>query len=308
MSQLRIGIVGLGNIAQKAWLPVVTQTTGWHIAGAFSPSQQKAKILCDSYRIPLFSQLDALAASCDAAFVHTSTETHFAIVKQLLLAGVDVCVDKPLAATLHEAEQLVELAHRRGRRLMVAFNRRFAPRYLQLKAQLSQPPVSLRMDKHRSNSVGPRDLFFTLLDDYLHVVDTALWLSGGVGKLQGGCLLTSDLGEMLYAEHHFTVGQARITTSMHRRAGTDRESVMAITDGSVWNVSDMRNFQQEHGGQLISDPVPSWQTTSQLRGFTGAAHHFIDCVQNQTQPQTSGDQALMAQRIVEKLWRESERE
>ncbi|MFU9135631.1 Gfo/Idh/MocA family protein [Erwinia tasmaniensis] len=306
MSQLRIGIVGLGNIAQKAWLPVVTQATDWHIAGAYSPSQQKAKIICDSYRIPLFSQLDALAASCDAAFVHTSTETHFAIVKQLLLAGVDVCVDKPLAATLQEAEQLVELAHRRGRRLMVAFNRRFAPRYLQLKKQFSLPLASLRMDKHRSNSIGPRDLFFTLLDDYLHVVDTALWLSGGVGQVQGGCLLTSDQGEMLYAEHHFKVGQARITTSMHRRAGTDRESVMAITDGSVWSVSDMRDFQQQSGGELIVDPVPGWQTTSQLRGFTGAAHHFIDCVQNQTQPQTSGDQALMAQRIVEKLWRESE--
>nr|WP_024967712.1 Gfo/Idh/MocA family oxidoreductase [Pantoea sp. IMH] len=307
MRQLRIGIVGLGSIAQKAWLPVVTRTGDWQIAGAFSPNQAKAKPICDSYRIPLFSSLDSLAAACDAVFVHTSTDSHFAIVKQLLLAGVDVCVDKPLAAKLNEAEELVALAHRLGRKLMVAFNRRFAPRYLQLKGQM-EAPASLRMDKHRSDSVGPHDLFFTLLDDYLHVVDTALWLGGGSGKLQSGIIQTSGAGEMLYAEHHFSSGPALITTSMHRRAGTQRETVMAIAERSVWHLHDMRDYQQETEGKMVIDPVPGWMSTLEQRGFMGAAHHFISCVQNQTMPQTSGEQALMAQRIVEKLWRDSDRE
>ncbi len=60
---------------------------------------------------------------------------------------------------------------------MVGFNRRFAPLYRELKTQMGSA-ASLRMDKHRSDSVG-HDLRFTLLDDYLHVVDTALWLAGG---------------------------------------------------------------------------------------------------------------------------------
>ena len=37
----------------------------------------------------------------------------------------------------------------------------------------------------------------------------------------------------------------------------------------------------------------------------GDARHFITCVQNQTVPETSGEQAIMAQRIVERLWREA---
>lgn len=307
MAELQVGIVGLGSIAQKAWLPVVSRTDNWQIAGAFSPNQQKARAVCDSYRIPLFPSLAQLAAASDAVFVHTTTESHFSIVKSLLLAGVDVCVDKPLAAKLSEAEQLVELAHKRGRKLMVAFNRRFAPRYLQLKAGLVQL-ASLRMDKHRCDSVGPQDLFFTLLDDYLHVVDTALWLSGGQARLQSGALLTSDAGEMLYAEHHFSHANIQMTTSMHRRAGTQRETVMAVADGAVWQVNDMRDFQWETAGQVISSPVPGWQSTLEQRGFVGAVRHFIDCVQNQTMPQTSGEQALMAQRIVEKLWRDSDQE
>lgn len=307
MSGLKVGIVGLGGIAQKAWLPVVTRTEGWQIAGAFSPNQQKARPVCDSYRIPLHASLDDLAAASDAVFVHSSTASHFEIVDRLLRAGVDVCVDKPLAATLSEAERLVELADKRGRKLMVAFNRRFAPRYLQLHAALQQP-ASLRMDKHRSDSVGPHDLLFTLLDDYLHVVDSALWLSGGEGKLQSGTIQTNDSGQMLYAEHHFSVGDTQVTTSMHRRAGSQMERVMAVDDGAVYQLSDMRDWQQEQAGIVTIDPIPGWQTTLEQRGFVGAAHHFIRCAENQTMPQTSGEQALMAQRLVEKLWREAERE
>lgn len=86
--------------------------------------------------------------------------------------------------------------------LMVGFNRRFAPLYRELKTRLGTA-ASLRMDKHRTDSVGPHDLRFTLLDDYLHVVDTALWLAGGEARLASGTLLTSESGEMRYAEHHF---------------------------------------------------------------------------------------------------------
>ncbi|MBK4723827.1 Gfo/Idh/MocA family oxidoreductase [Erwinia sp. MYb375] len=307
MSALKVGIVGLGGIAQKAWLPVLTKTDGWQIAGAFSPNQEKARPVCDSYRIPLFRSLDDLAAASDAVFVHSTTASHYAIVDRLLRAGVDVCVDKPLAATLSEAERLVDLADKRGRKLMVAFNRRFAPRYLQLKSALVQP-ATIRMDKHRSDSVGPQDLFFTLLDDYLHVVDSALWLGGGEGKLLSGTLQTNDSGQMLYAEHHFNVAGVQVTTSMHRRAGSQMERVMAVDEGAVYQVSDMRDWQQEKAGQISIDPIPGWQTTLEQRGFVGAAHHFIRCVENQTMPQVSGEQALLAQRMVEKLWRDAERE
>ncbi len=304
---VKIGVVGLGGIAQKAWLPVLARADAWTLVGGFSPNQQKAQQVCDSYRMRCYGQIDALAADCDAVFVHSSTASHYRVVRELLELGVDVCVDKPLAETLDEAEALVELAHRRGRKLMVGFNRRFAPRYQQLKAALHQP-ASIRMEKHRSDSVGPHDLRFTLLDDYLHVVDTALWLADGKVKLHHGYIQNTEAGEMLYGEHHFSVGNAQVTTSMHRRAGTQRESVSAIADGGVFQLDEMRDWRHEAEGKTLIEPPPAWQTTQALRGFDGAARHFIDCVQNQTMPETSGEQALKAQRIVEKIWRDLEQE
>lgn len=304
MKKLRIGVVGLGGIAQKAWLPVLAAASDWTLQGAWSPTRAKALPICESWRIPYADSLSSLAASCDAVFVHSSTASHFDVVSTLLNAGVHVCVDKPLAENLRDAERLVELAARKKLTLMVGFNRRFAPLYGELKTQLATA-ASLRMDKHRSNSVGPHDLYFTLLDDYLHVVDTALWLSGGKASLDDGTLLTNDAGEMLFAEHHFSAAPLQITTCMHRRAGSQRETVQAVTDGALIDITDMREWREERGQGVVHKPIPGWQSTLEQRGFVGCARHFIECVQNQTVPQTAGEQAVLAQRIVDKIWRDA---
>ncbi|WP_042716496.1 Gfo/Idh/MocA family protein [Klebsiella cf. planticola B43] len=304
MTTLRIGVVGLGGIAQKAWLPVLGAATEWTLAAAWSPTREKALRVCETWRIPYADSLASLAAQCDAVFVHTSTASHYAVVSELLNLGVHVCVDKPLAENLKDAERLVELAARKKLTLMVGFNRRFSPLYRELKQQMPQA-ASLRMDKHRADSVGPHDLRFTLLDDYLHVVDTALWLAGGRVQIQSGTLQTTDDGAMLYAEHHFSADNLQVTTSMHRRAGSQREWVQAVTDGGLVDITDMREWREERGQGIIARPIPGWQSVLEQRGFAGCARHFIECVQNQTVPETAGEQAILAQRVVEKLWREA---
>ena len=304
MSKLRIGVVGLGGIAQKAYLPILSQAADWTLVGGFSPNQQKAQPVCDSYRMTCFSRLDSLAQQCDAVFVHSSTASHFQVIEELLRLGVHVYVDKPLAETVEQGEQLIALAEKQSKTLMVGFNRRFAPLYRQLKQQMQQP-ASIRMDKHRADSVGPNGLRFTLLDDYLHVVDTALWLGGNAGTLLNGSLRATDAGELIYAEHHFACGETLVTTSMHRRAGSQRESVQAVTDGAVYQLNDMRQWLREDSQGVLEQPAPGWQTTLAQRGFDGAIRHFIAAVSNQTVPETAGEQAISAQRVIEKLLRDA---
>ena len=152
---------------------------------------------------------------------------------------------------------------------MVGFNRRFAPLYQQLKAR-SGGLASLRMDKHRTDSVGPNDLRFTLLDDYLHVVDTALWLTNGQAQLKSGTLLTNDQGQMVYAEHHFALEHLQVTTSMHRRAGSQRESVQAVTDGALYDITDMREWREEKGSGVVTLPAPAGKAPSSSAALTDA--------------------------------------
>lgn len=67
--------------------------------------------------------------------------------------------------------------------------------------------------------------------------------------MTGGAVQTNAQGQMLYAEHHFQQGGCLITTSMHRQAGTQRESVQVISDGACYHITDMRQWQQASAGR-----------------------------------------------------------
>lgn len=301
VNRIRIGMVGLGSIAQKAYLPVLSQETQWTFAGVFSPDQQKVRSLCQQYRLSGFSSLETLARECDAVMVHSSTASHYDVISTLLRLGVHVYVDKPLAETLPQAEALLALAKRQRKTLMVGFNRRFAPCYQALKSTL-QCPMSIRVEKHRIDSIGPQLARFTLLDDYLHVIDTALWLAGDGAVLQGGVVRNNPAGQLVFTEHLFASPTCQIVTSMHRRAGSQRESVQMITEGTVYHVDNLNDCWHERGGIVTRQPAPSWQSILEQRGFVGAVHHFVDSVEQGIEPQTSGEQAIRAQRVIETLF------
>ena len=300
MQKPKIGIVGLGNIAQKAYLPILANHPRIDLVGAFSPNVSKRQTICQTYRMTAFATLRELASSIDAAFVHSSTETHYDVVSYLLEHGIDVYVDKPLAATVEEAEQLVELAERLDRKLMVGFNRRFAPMYRRL--QQESPAHMIDVVKHRENDVGPKDAAFTLLDDYLHVVDTLRFLAGSELRLVSGQIEVNDKNELRFARHVWQDEHGMHTTSMHRSAGANHEHVSIVRDGERLSVDEMISLHRFKDGRHEVETFGSWDTTLTQRGFQGAIDHFISALIEDKPIQTDGRVALETQRLVTNLF------
>ncbi|WP_333879797.1 Gfo/Idh/MocA family oxidoreductase [Lysinibacillus capsici] len=301
MMKPRIGMVGLGGIAQKAYLPILSKEIDWTFAGAFSPSREKRKVICNQYRIKNFDSLPALAQECDAVFVHSSTESHFNVVSELLYKGIDVYVDKPLAASISESEKLVELSGKLGRKLMVGFNRRFAPMYVKAKEKANNI-AWVRVEKHRTDSVGPYSYGFTMLDDYLHLVDTVRWLGDGDLNVLYGTVHTNDENQLLYAQHMYESSQnISFSTAMHRKAGTNLEQIELITDGAIIRVKNMNTTEIEEGNVISTTVSSSWDTILKQRGFEDAVKHFIYCIQNDEQPLVDGLEGLKSQLLVEQL-------
>ena len=299
MRKLRVGIVGLGGIAQKVYLPILSQAKHWELVGAYTPNQQKNCLLCQQYRIVSFYSLDELAANCDVAFVHSSTATHHEIAEHLLRKGLHIYIDKPLAETQEQAESLVELAEKQQRTLMVGFNRRFAPFYQTIKAQMPCA-ASVRFEKHRIHGIG-NPLRFTLFDDYLHLLDTVLWLCDGDLSLLASQVNTTAQDELVFAGHTFRHDNKLINTAMHRDAGTQAETLEIVTHGAVMRVRDLNRLEEERDGKICVTTAGSWQTILELRGFVPMVEHYLECVANQTTPLVTGEQALLAQRWMEKL-------
>ncbi len=304
MEKPRIGMVGLGNIAQKAYLPILTKETNWSFEGAYSPSKEKRKSICSQYRIQDFSSLETLADQCDAIFVHSSTSTHFEVVSFLLTLGKDVYVDKPLAASIDESEKLVELAIKHDRKLMVGFNRRFAPMYVAAKQQ-AKNIASIRFEKHRMNSIGPNSYDFTMLDDYLHLVDTARWLATGDLNVIDSTMNVNNEKNLIYAGHLFkSDGNIPIFTEMHRKAGSNLEKLELVTEDAIIRVKNMNTMEKESNNQISISTPPSWDTTLKQRGFEDCINHFIDCVQNDQKPKIDGVEGLKSQILLNQLLEE----
>lgn len=301
MRKVRIGVVGLGGIAQKAYLPILSRETDWQLVGAFSPGVEKRQRICRQYRMGDFTSLQALANECDAVFVHSSTPTHFEVVSGLLNKGIAVYVDKPLAQTVKEAEELYRLSRINRSKLMVGFNRRFAPMYVEAKKQI-QKLTWMSFEKHRSNAIGPETYDFTLLDDYIHIVDTARWIAGGDLQIKYSNLQVNKDKQLNSAQHMFeSLEGTSFHTAMHRYAGSNLEQLTLYTDGSTIRVKNMQTKEIEENGVATIETASSWDTILKQRGFEGAVNHFIRAIYKDEQPVVDGEEGLKTQLFLNTL-------
>ena len=174
---MKVGCIGLGDIAQKAYLPVLGVQPGIEL---HLQTRNPATLdrVADTLHLPRAQRhtdlADLLDQDLDAAFVHAATVAHPEIVTRLLEAGVPTYVDKPLAYELAASERLVRLAEERNVSLAVGFNRRHAPGYAQC---VEHPRELILMQKNR---IGlPEEPRTMILDDFIHVVDTLRFLVPG---------------------------------------------------------------------------------------------------------------------------------
>ena len=269
---LRIGVIGLGDIAQKAYLPVLSAQPGLelHLQTRTPATLERVG---EAYRLPhRHTTLDSLLdQELDAAFVHAPTEHHVAIAERLIKAGVPTYVDKPLAYDLAGARRVVELAEQREVSLMVGFNRRYAPGYAQC---LDHPRHLVLMQKNRIGlPESPRSMVF---DDFVHVVDTLRFLApGAVDRVTVSARVRDGL------LHHLVLhldgdGFTAIGT-MNRMSGSVEESLDVSGDDSRRQVLNLAEVI-DHKGQPTVRRRGDWVPVARQRGIEQITLAFLDAV------------------------------
>ncbi|MFP1629266.1 Gfo/Idh/MocA family protein [Streptomyces sp. 5K101] len=271
---MKVGCIGLGDIAQKAYLPVLTTLPGVELHLQTRTPATLTRV-AEIHHIPAgrrHTDLDALLAEdLDAAFVHAPTPAHAEIVTRLLEAGVATYVDKPLSYELAESERLVALAEARGTGLAVGFNRRFAPGYAQC---LEHPREMILMQKNR---VGlPEDPRTLVLDDFIHVVDTLRFLVPGPvqhtdvrARIVGG--LMHHVVLQLSGDGFTAIG------AMNRMSGSTEEILEVSGQDSKREVRNLAEIV-DHKGQPSVRRRGDWVPVARQRGIEQAVHAFLDAV------------------------------
>jgi len=295
---VKVGCIGLGDIAQKAYLPVLTTLPGVELHLQTRTPATLATV-AEAYRIPdrqCHADLDSLIAQgLDAAFVHASTAAHPEITGRLLEAGVATYVDKPLAYELADSKRLVRLAEERGTSLAVGFNRRLAPGY----AQCAEHPRELIL--MQKNRVGlPADPRTTVFDDFIHVVDTLRFLVPGTidrtvvhGRIVDG--LMHHVVLHLSGEGFTAVG------TMNRLSGSTEERLEVSGQDAKREVLNLAEVI-DHKGQPSLRRRGDWVPVARQRGIEQSVLAFLDAVRAGTV--LSAEDALRTHELCERVLRD----
>jgi len=301
----RIGVIGLGSIAEKVYLPLLSQMDSVEIVGMMSTTATTVEQVGKKYRLPGgTTQLTTLLAQgLDAVFVHSPTETHYEIIKKCLLQGIPVYVDKPLSYEWEQSVELAALAEKKGLLLAVGFNRRFAPLYMEAKSWVDQVGGFewCSAQKHRTSRQSC-SATLTLYDDLIHMLDLLIWL-GGPSYARGIHLQNVDeAGRLLHASGSLSFNTSVGTYSMVRQSGFNLEKFEVHGNGRSVEVTNLESANFYEKGALPQlKTFGSWETTLYRRGFVGVVEHFLQCLDSPQECSIRADLVLETHQLVEKL-------
>ncbi len=136
MRKLRVGVIGVGHLGQHH-ARLYAALPGSTLVGVTDLDPKRAQTIADKQGVRFYPEIAALLPHVEAVSIAVPTSTHHAVAKLCLDAGVHVLVEKPITATLAEATELIELAHRRKCVLQVGHIERFNPAIRAVRSQIN---------------------------------------------------------------------------------------------------------------------------------------------------------------------------
>jgi predicted dehydrogenase len=176
--QVRVAVAGAGAFGRnhlRVLRELETEGVGTALVAAVEPDAARADEAMKEYGIPVFASINALLEAdlkLDAACVAVPTVKHHEVASQLLDAGLDLLIEKPLAATLAEADDLIRIQEKNGRVVLPGHLERFNPAVIAVEPNLTRP---MFFEAHRLSVFTPRALDVdVVLDLMIHDLDIVL--------------------------------------------------------------------------------------------------------------------------------------
>jgi len=181
-SILSVAVCGAGAFGRnhlRVYRDLEQRTQAVRLAAIVEPERSRTAPLAQEWSVPIYPSVDACLKArargeihVDAASVCVPTSTHHAVAVPLLAAGVDLLIEKPIAATTGQAHDLLALAQKHNRVLAIGHLERFNPAVTAIQPWLNRP---MFFEAHRLSVFTPRALDVdVVLDLMIHDLDIVL--------------------------------------------------------------------------------------------------------------------------------------
>lgn len=303
--KLRVGVIGVGYVSKNNFLPVLPRFDDVEFVGLMASkleNAQNAQRLCGAqHAVATLEEFVGLGLDC--AFVLTPKACHAEQISFLLKEGIDVYSEKPMATTLRDAAHIADLAEKTGQKLMIGFNRRYAPVCQKAKAVYGDGfPEVIIAQKNR-----PATEYRATLENAIHMVDLMRYYGGEVRDVKALTKFTDPYYEtfttsqlefengasgMLIAAR--CSGQWEETIELH---GGNRSAFIKMPDSVT--ITD----SEEQHTTAMTPLAMGWAKSEDKLGFTNAIRHFLDCVRDDKKPMTSADDAYKTHELLDRILR-----
>ena len=218
-NKLRVAVVGAGDFGRNH-VRVYRDLPNADLVGIVDSDASRAAQVAAEFSTKVFPSIESLAGVVDAASVAVPTTEHASVGCRLLELGIDVLVEKPMAASLAEADDLISAASRAGGILQIGHLERFNPGIVAVLPVLNRP---LYFEVHRLGVFTPRSLDVDVVYDVMiHDLDILLALvDAPVVDIKAiGIPVLTDKVDIAHVRLDFATGAvANVTAS---RVSTER--------------------------------------------------------------------------------------
>lgn len=187
---LRLGLVGTGVMGTNH-ARVARRVDAVDLVAVLDADRTRASTLAAAHDLQVAGDLAALAELVDAVVIATPATTHGELAIAAMRLGLDVLVEKPVAADLDTARRMVDVAESLGRVLMVGHVERFNPAVMELDHLVRDVSDVLHVEARRISSYSPRILDDVVVDLMIHDLDIVAMLAGSDATAVHGVGTTS---------------------------------------------------------------------------------------------------------------------
>jgi len=172
---IKVAVIGVGHFGREH-ARIYSSIDGVSLVAVCDTNPSRGQEVADEYKVPFISDYRELIGKVDAVSLAVPTIDHHSIACQLLKSGVAVLVEKPIARTIAEADEMIETAARSNTVLQVGHLERFNPAVTATSRIVTQP---LFFEAHRLSIFTPRSLDIdVVMDLMIHDLDVVLSLVG----------------------------------------------------------------------------------------------------------------------------------
>ncbi len=301
---MKIGVVGVGHLGQHH-VKQLAHIPGAELVGLYDTNPKQAAEIAKKFNTRAFGSLEDLARSCQAVTIAVPTPLHHSVASFFMNRGVHCLVEKPLTATVEEAEELIELAQKKQLVLQVGHIERFNPAVVEMAKHVHKPAF---IEVSRLGPYDPRVSHVgVVLDLMIHDLDIILsMVKEPVVRLDaiGGRVISSH-EDIVKATIYFKGGcradlsASRVTIKSYRKIRVFQPDAYLSLDYSEKSLKIFRKKSAVF--KSLSDIEILRPRLEKADALERELIHFIQCVNEGKKPLVSGEHGRDALELAHEI-------